>query len=450
MSDFIASALDRTPGDAPAWLDAVQAAGRQTWASSAMPTRKTEAWKYTSLARLQRGAYLRTPAPRDPANKELTQHFAIDGVGGTTLVFVNGSFSPELSSDALPDGVELVRFAEADSEQAETIRATLGHLVDGRQHLFAALNDAWLTDGIFLRVASNVRVLQPIHCVSLTLGHDEPYSLSTRLLVMLDQGSEATVIEHFCSDEQKQQAFTNSVTELILGANARLQHYRLQLEEEHAVHIGGVHASLGRDAVLSSFHLGMGSVLKRIDVVIHHHGEGAHCDLSGIYLPRHREHVDYHTSIEHAVPHCTTTETFRGIIADDARAVFNGRIHIHPDAQKTVAELSNRNLLTSDRAEIDTKPELEIYADDVQCAHGATVARLDEQAMNYLQSRGIDPRQAEVMLSFGFINELVERLPDEAIAAFLRPILATRFGRQNSDMPSAREDAKERGTGNAL
>jgi Fe-S cluster assembly protein SufD len=431
MPDFIASALERAPTANPAWLDDLQAAGRQTWAASAMPTRKTEAWKYTSLARLERGAYLRPPAPATPTPANLKQHFSIEGLDAATLVFVNGSFNPDLSSDALPDGIEMVRFAEASESQAEAIRAKLGQLVDGRQHLFAALNDAWLADGLFLRVRRNTRVDTPVHCVFLTTAQDQPFSLSARLLVVLEDSSEATIIEHFCSDDLPQNAFTNSVTELVLGANAKLQHYRLQREQEQAVHIGGVHASLGRDSTLNSFHLGMGSTLKRVDVVVNHHGEGAHCDLSGVYLPRHQQHVDYHTCIEHAVPRCTTTETFRGIIADEARAVFNGRIHIHPNAQKTVAELSNRNLLTSTRAQVDTKPELEIYADDVQCAHGATVARLDEQAMNYLQSRGIGTRQAEVMLSFGFINELVERLPDEAMVEFLRPQLASLFGRQS-------------------
>jgi len=246
----------------------------------------------------------------------------------------------------------------------------------------------------------------------------------------MDAGSEATVVEHFASDGAQQNCFTNGVTELVLGANARLCHYRLHLEEEHALHIGGVHARLDRDARLNSFHLGLGSTLKRLDVVVRHEGNGAHCDLNGIYLPRHSQHIDYHTCIEHARPHCTTKEVFRGVISDNARAVFNGRIHIHPDAQKTVAELSNKNLLTSNRAEVDTKPELEIYADDVKCTHGATVSQLDDYALYYLCSRGIAREHAQVMLSTGFINELINNLQHSTLGEYLKPVLSDMFVQQ--------------------
>jgi len=195
------------------------------------------------------------------------------------------------------------------------------------------------------------------------------------------------------------------------------------------MHVGGVHARLLENATLNTFHLALGSVLKRIDVVVDFQGPGAHCEMNGVYLPRGEEHIDYHTCVEHAVPHCTTSETFRGIVGDSASAVFNGRIHIHKDAQKTRAELSNRNLLTSTRAEVNTKPELEIYADDVQCAHGATVAQLDEGSLHYLRTRGVPKAEAEVMLSFGFINEVVDNVRLDELRAYLRPLLAHRFSR---------------------
>ena len=244
---------------------------------------------------------------------------------------------------------------------------------------------------------------------------------------MVEDNARGTLVEHFCGSSPA--SFTNGITELVLGAGARLAHHRLHLEEGGAMHIGGVHARLERDSLLNSFHLALGSELKRLDVVVEHAGPGAHCDLNGIYLLRGSEHVDYHTCIEHAVPHCTTDEVFRGIVGDEASAVFNGRIHIHPDAQKTRAELSNKNLLTSTSAEVNTKPELEIYADDVQCAHGATVARLDEGMLHYLRTRGVDRDEAEVILSYGFINELVDGLALEALQDYLRPLLARRFSR---------------------
>ena len=192
--------------------------------------------------------------------------------------------------------------------------------------------------------------------------------------------------------------------------------------------MGGVHVNLHRDARFHGFTLAQGSRLKRIDYQLNMRGEGAHMELNGVYLPRNKQVIDYHTNVEHCVPNCTSNEVFRGIIGDSAKAVFNGRIHIHPKAQKTLAELSNKNLLTSRTAEINTKPELEIYADDVRCAHGATISQLDETSLYYLQSRGISAADATTMLSFGFINELLNQVPEQAIQDYLRPRLSSLFG----------------------
>jgi Fe-S cluster assembly protein SufD len=297
--------------------------------------------------------------------------------------------------------------------------------------MFANFSDAALADGIFMQVDANARVEEPIHLVWLTSARQTAFTVSQRLLVVMGTNSSARLVEQFgCAGTGS--AFTNGITELVLGDGAHLYHHRLHLEQAGAMHIGGVHARLEKDSTLNSFHLALGSELKRIDIVVDHQGPGAHCEMNGIYLLRGKEHVDYHTCIEHAVPHCTSDEVFRGIIDDQASAVFNGRIHIHPDAQKTNAQLSNKNLLLSARAEVNTKPELEIYADDVQCAHGATVAQLDPETLHYLRTRGIPRDEAEVMLSYGFINEVVEKIHLEALRDFLRPLLARRFARDPS------------------
>lgn len=430
MADFMQQALAHSPQQAPEWLSHLRQKGRAQWQEKSFPTRKTESWKYTNLRALEQGGYLGQAAALTPDEEEsLRGCAAIADLNACTLVFVNGHYSASLSSGDVPNGVELVRFSQATPEQADAIALHLGSVAKSSDHMFAALNDYWLDEGVFVRVAKDTRAEQPLHLVWLTTAQTGAFSVSQRLLVVMEQGSEATVVEHFASSEDAQNNFTNSVSELVLEPNARLNHYRLHLEEENALHIGGVHASLARSAVLDSFHLAMGGKIKRLDLVVNHNGEGAHCEMNGVYLPRHDQHVDYHTCIEHAVPHCTTNETFRGIIGDSARAVFNGRIHIHPDAQKTLAQLSNKNLLTSNKAEVDTKPELEIYADDVQCAHGATVAQLDETAVYYLTSRGVSRKEAEVMLSFGFINELVDRVREQAISNYLRPMLARLFAR---------------------
>lgn len=434
MTDFVARALSREAGTPPGWLAAVISQGRRSGEGRVLPDIKVEEWKYTSLRPLREGQYQAAPQPA-PAGADLAAHFAIENLGAHVLAFVNGQFSEALSSPGpLPEGLSLLPFSRVgDDSEIALISEHLGTLADGQARLFTALNDSWLADGVYLRVARNSHIRQPIQLVWMTTSQTADFGLAQRLLVVLEEGSEATVLEHFTSSDETQNAFTNGVTELVVGANARLQHYRLHLEEPAALHVGAIHASLGRSATLNGFHVALGSRLKRIDLVVRHRGEGAHCELNGVYLPRLREHVDYHVTMEHEVPHCSSEQTFRGIVADHGQAVFNGRIHIHRDAQKTSAHLSNRNLLTSNTAEVDTKPELEIYADDVQCSHGATVAQLDAAQLHYLRTRGISEQEARVLLSFGFINELLNRMSLEPVQRYLRPRLAQLFA-QDPDL----------------
>jgi Fe-S cluster assembly protein SufD len=442
MPALLQQALERAAADAPAWLAEHQGPARAYWEQSPLPTRRTEAWKYTSLSALEcdfRPASA-LEAERLPALRELLLPLA----DTPRLVFVNGHFTAELSSlSALPEGLSVCRFAEAEPAQAERIRKHLGSVVASERHLFASLNSAALSDGVLVEVAASASVEQPLQVVWLSAGPGsaaieagaaesdaaQPFTLNQRVLVHCARNSCLSLIEHHASLDDGQCSFSNGVSELLLEDGATLHHYRLQLETGGAMHIGGVHARLQRDATLNSFHLGLGSDLKRIDLSVEHAGPGAHAELSGLYLPRGDEHIDYHTTIEHAVPHCTSSEVFRGVMADRSSAVFNGRIHIHPQAQKTRAELSNRNLLTSTEAQINTKPELEIYADDVQCAHGATVAQLDALSMHYLRSRGVSRAEAEVMLSFGFVNEVLDGVRHVPLRDHLRPLLASRFAR---------------------
>ncbi|WP_116366904.1 Fe-S cluster assembly protein SufD [Parahaliea mediterranea] len=426
MTDFMQQPLTVAAETAPAWLAQVLERGRQQWRDSALPNRKTEAWKYNNLQALQQPfvAVDRHAAPQ-------LGNIRYPQLPGSTLVFADGLYREELSKIDLPAGARLLRFSEADEASAAHIAERLGSAINRSQHRFAALNEATLTDGVFLQVDANTVLEQPVHLVWLTSGQMEAVSVNQRLLVQLGANSQASVVETFSNANTGGTAFTNGISELLLGEGARLDHYRLQLEQGESAHIGGVHAAIDANSTLNSFHLALGSRLKRIDLVVEHRGQGAHCELNGIYLPRGEEQVDYHTCIEHAVPHCTSSETFRGIVSDEACAIFNGRIHIHPNAQKTRAELSNKNLLTSNRAEVNTKPELEIYADDVQCAHGATVAQMDPLTLHYLRTRGVPKDEAEVMISYGFINELVDGVRNKALRDYLKPLLARRFARND-------------------
>ena len=428
MADFLAEQLSlATKQTGPEWLAELRDAGQRAFSDAQLPTRKTEAWKYTSLYNLS-NAGLANAAPVAQGHYPI-----IPGLNGLRLVVCNGV--PDTSTSD-PEAMELVvRFADADAEQQQAILAQLGKTLADKGNLFSDLNTAALSEGYFLNVAKNHILRKPLHiiyCTTPTTGSgDEKFTVNTRLLVNLQSGSSATVIEHF-SGEGEQNNFTNAVTEICVGDNAELTHYRLQLMSEGAYHISNCHIDLQRDARYSGFHLALGTALTRNDIVVNHNVGGSHCELNGVYVPQNKQLVDFHSNIEHKVANCTTEEVFRGIMNDSSKAVFNGRIHIHPQAQKTLAELSNKNLLLTNKAEINTKPELEIYADDVKCAHGATVAQLEEKATFYLQSRGISKEEAEVMLSFGFINELLDGLDDEAIGAWLRPQLAQRFGRDDA------------------
>lgn len=408
---------------APPWLADLRQRGAERFAAAPWPTRRTEHWRYTPLAALAKKQLVISPQPEADL-----QAVACVAAPAYRIVFVNGVFSEALS-DTLPAAI--TTFAAASETQAALIQKHLGRLADSDTHLFAALSESTLAQGVLIHVAANQRLDKPVYLLNYSVG-EEPQLASTRHLIVLEENAEAEIIEQFNSDSDRQGNLVASQTEVVLAANAKCRHYRFNLEAEGITHTGGVFVELGRDALFDGFALAKGAELIRNDYVLNHQGPGAHVALNGVYLPRGKQVVDYHTNIQHCVPSCTSNEVFRGIIADQARAVFNGRIHIHQDAQKTLAELSNKNLLTSNKAEVDTKPELEIYADDVRCAHGATVAQLDEESLYYLQTRGIDKDQAQVMVSFGFINELIQGIDNPAVVNFLLPILAEQFGRQDA------------------
>jgi Fe-S cluster assembly protein SufD len=422
MTDFQQQAVKLAAQQQPlAWLQDFRAAAANQWLAQAWPTRKTEHWKYTPLQGLQKTVLSSWGQAADAAQD---QFIPLDAL---RLVFVNGVFDA-VASTASAD--YLVRFSQANAEQQALIQKHLGTIVEGERHLFATLNNAWLDDGVLLHVPRNVILDKPVYIVNLT--NAAASASNQRLLIVLEDNAQAEVIEHYFSSAAEPSGFSNSLTEVQIGAGAQLHHYRLNLEEEQAQHIGAVHVNLQRNARFRGFALALGASVMRVDYQLNHRGPGAELDLQGIYVPRNEQVVDYHTNICHWVPHCTSNEVFRGIVSDAAQAIFNGRIYIHPDAQKTLAELSNKNLLTSNKAQVNTKPELEIYADDVKCAHGATISQLNQNARYYLQSRGLSRAEADVMLSFGFINELLEQIAQPAVHDYLQPRLAALFGRDMS------------------
>ena len=416
MSAWLESALARA-GQLDDWLAPKRQASLALLREASWPTRKTEAWKYTSLYPLQDASF--TVQAAAPVTVE-----AIDGLDSIDLVFINGQLQ-SLPAE-LPAGLSVVSIKDAAAGDKAWALDAFASIKPAR-HLFGLVNDVLANSGVLIHVAENVTLERPLRIIHVLSEGAEAHS---RVLVKLETGACAAVIEQSVGN---QAGFNTTVAEYAVGASAQLEHYRFALQTANTISIGGSHFRLAAQAQLNSTLVGFGSKLSRLDVDVEHAGEHATANLNAIYLLDGDELFDLHSTIEHAVPHGTTEENVRGIVAGGSRAVFNGRIHIHRHAQKTLAELNNRNLLLSRQAEVDTKPELEIYADDVRCAHGATIAEVDKKALYYLQSRGVDKAQAQVMLNFGFINELVDLMPNQALAEWLRPQLRQRFAQMNTD-----------------
>jgi len=378
------------------------------------PHARSEEWRFTPLSSLKE----RTPiASQTTTSYEVPQ---IDGLESIDLVFVDGLLRTEIGQLALPKGLRVYSIRDAASDVQHNISNLFGHVKPSR-HIFGLVNDALCEEGVYIALEDNCELDTPLRIINIATQDCDAH---TRVLVNIGKNSQLKVIEHGSGSAE---SFTTAFAEYVIGEEARLEHYRLAFFTGAAKQVGGSHFSLQTSANLNSTFVSYGSELSRIDVDIIHAGQHAKAKMNAIYLLAEGEMFDMHSTIEHAVPNGTTEENARGIIGDRARAVFSGRIHIHRDAQKTLAELNNRNLLLSRRAIINTKPELEIYADDVQCAHGATVAEIEEQALYYLLSRGIKRSKALVMLNFGFIQELVNDIDNEPIKQWLLPMLNERF-----------------------
>lgn len=418
MSDWLNKALTRaeTLSD---WLAPQRQQSLALLRAEKWPTRKTEQWKYTSLYGLVQtefGAADLTAA----ANADSLQDVSIAGLNSIDIVFVDGLLQTDLTAVAWPEGLSVVALADAGSDMQRWGGDTFAQIKPAR-HLFGLVNDVLATGGLLIDVAEHAHIEQPIRLVNHFTEGTESH---TRQLVRIGAGAKATVIEQYTGDKP---SFNTGFAEYDVAASAKLEHYRFALQSGQSFNVGGSHFKLHQQAELNSTLVGFGSALSRLDIDVIHAGENAHAKLNAMYLLDGEELFDLHSCIEHAVPNGVTVENVRGIVADQSTAVFNGRIHIHRDAQKSLAELNNRNLLLSRNASINTKPELEIYADDVRCAHGATIAEIDKEALYYLQSRGVSQSQAQVMLSFGFINELVEQMPNSVLAQWLQPLLRERF-----------------------
>lgn len=420
MSQWLSQIIDRassrltTCGD---FLNPVRANALARLKEQSWPGRRTEAWRYTSLHAVEALAEQSTKPTQAAASEH---NIEVAGLDSIDLLFVDGELKTDLTALGLPAGLHISLFSQPTND-ARAVAGQLFTQVKPERHLFGLVNDVMANEGVIIDVDSGADIAPAVRVINIVNDGIESHN---RVLVRIGDQARVTVIEHGAGHGA---SMNTAFAEYALGRESRLEHYRFALHGGDAIHIGGSHFNLGESSRLNSTLVGYGSQLSRLDVDIHHAAEHAFAKFNNIYLLGSNEHFDLHSTIEHAMPNGTTEENARGIVGDNAKAVFNGRIHIHRDAQKTLAELNNRNLLLSRRGQINTKPELEIYADDVQCAHGATVAEVNETALFYLLTRGISRSQALVMLNFGFIQELVEQMPNDALRNWLQPQLRERF-----------------------
>jgi len=416
---FRQATQQRAP-DEPAWLQTLRESSFDLFEQSGFPNVKQEEWKYTnvtSIAKANFAPVLTSNGVGLSADPGL-EGFIYEEARHSRLVFVNGMFRQDLSSmSAMPDGVVAMdlRDALSDSQYEAIVREYLEHpvLANG----FAALNTALFTSGLFLKIPSGISLEAPIHLLFIGEGVtvNPPPAAFPRVMIVAEENSSATIIESYASTKDDGVYLTNAIVDLSLADGARLQHYKIQRESMGAFHIATTRAELGRNSNYNTTTINFGAALSRHDIHVQMDHEGAECAVDGLYMVDGSQHTDTHSVIDHRQPHCTSHQLYKGILDGKSRAVFNGKVFVRHGAQQTDARQTNKNLLLSTGARVDTKPQLEIFADDVKCTHGAAVGQIDEEEKFYLESRGINPALARNMLTYGFAEEVIERIGIESI-----------------------------------
>jgi Fe-S cluster assembly protein SufD len=400
-------------GSEPAWLRERRAAAIGRFAEKGLPTPRDESWRHTPVAPFARGRF----EPADPAARPAAGALAAlprDG-RGTALVFVNGRLSREHSTlDSGEAGVVVAGLRDLLREGPERLEPWLGRVADGRTGVFADLNTAFAEDGAVVLVAPGTILAAPILVAHLFAGDGTPTVSYARTLVVAGRGSECRVVEAFASADGRA-SLSNAVTEVVLEDNASVQRYKLQQEGADALHVASLAARLGRDARFSDHAITLGAALSRSDIDVRFDAPGGECVLNGLFVLDGRRVADTHSRVDHAQPHCSSRQLYKGIVDDQARGVFHGLVVVRPGAQKTDAVQTNRNLLLSREALVHSIPQLEILADDVKCKHGSTTGQLDLDALFYLRSRGLGEAAARSLLTWAFASDLVRKMDIEPL-----------------------------------
>ena len=404
------------------WLELVRSGAMDRFEQIGFPSVHEEEWKYTNLAPLAKESF--QPATPVEVSTLDAARFAYPETANAHLVVVNGFFREDLSvTTGLGEVVAIDIFnAVADARYNKLVRKYLARNAKYDDNGLKALNTAFIQSGVFLWIPKNVKLETPLQ---ITFVSDEPQTASfPRLLVVAEENSSATLIESYAGDGRY---FTNSIAEIVLKDGARLEHYRVQNESHRAFHVATTATELGRASSYDVTSINLGAQLARHDVSVVLDNEGAECWVDGLYVVGPDQHSDTHSVIDHKEPHCNSHQLYKGILDGNGRAVFNGKIFVREGAQKTDAMQTNKNLLLSPQARVDTKPQLEIYADDVKCAHGAAVGQIDEEELFYLQARGLNPELGRNLLTYGFAEEVIGKIKIESIRSQLDEAVLTQL-----------------------
>ena len=410
----------KTNGYEPSWLCSVRKDAAARFSELNFPTVRDEEWKYTSVEPIVKNSFsFNFDASTNSPAKGKLETFLFGEADWNLLVFVNGIYSKELSSvTPRAEGIEIGSLAEALKSRPARLEPYLTRQVDFKSNKFTALNTAFLGDGAFIYIPKGKTIQKPVELLFISISEEEKIIAQPRNLLVLGEGSRAEVIESYVSLNVGPY-FTNAVTEIFLEPAASLDHYKIQRENPKAFHVATTEVSCERASAYQSYFFTFGAGLSRENLNVALRSEGASCLLNGLYFVSGTQHTDHHTAIDHTRPGATSSQTYKGVLSGEAKAVFNGKIFVRPLAQKTDAHQTNKNLLLSGRAAVDTKPQLEIFADDVKCSHGAAVGELDPSEIFYIRSRGISEEHARNLLTYGFAGEVIHTVKLEPVRSSL-------------------------------
>ena len=409
------------------WFSKQRQSAFDIFQESGFPNTRVEDWKYTDVKPIAKNTFSNITESNVASDNNEIDEILIKDLDCVNLVFINGAYSEKYSDiKNISSKIVIKSMADALINDESLLKKHLTKHINQELNSFTALNTAFIQDGAYINISANTNIDKPINITYISRDSNHPFATHPRNLIVMGENSNATIIENYVGSG-KVNYFTNSVTETVLLQGAVLKHYKIQQEGSSAFHIASLNTSQSKDSRFESHLVSIGGALVRNNINASLNEEGAEIIMNGLYMTEDVQHVDNHTRVDHLKPHTQSHQNYRGVLNGKSRGVFNGKVVVHPQAQKIEAYQNNANLLLSDDAEIDTKPELEIYADDVKCTHGATVGQLDDDMLFYLRSRAVDEKTARSLLTYAFADEVISEINIKEIQNKLERLIIGRL-----------------------